>query len=127
MKWYWKIIAINEMNNDLSKRGPSIEIIDIRNVTTEAANNKPDNRPINVPKEDTEFNKSFIVSNILLAFLAYDKNKTDKTPSVIPIISGKEKNTLSITTSRKAIKITSVFEKAIPAAKLLWEKTFINT
>ena len=107
------------MNNDLSKRGPSMEIIDIRNVTTEAANNKPDNRPINVPKEDTEFNKSFIVSNILLAFLAYDKNKTDKTPSVIPIISGKEKNTLSIITSRKAIKITSVFEKAIPAAKLL--------
>ena len=45
----------------------------------------------------------------------------------MPVISGNEKITFSIITSKKAINITSVFEKAIPAAKLLWENTFIKT
>jgi len=54
-----------------------------------------------------------------LAFFAYESNKTDITPRTIPIVIGNEKFTLNIIVSRKAINITSVLEKAIPAAKLL--------
>ena len=55
----------------------------------------------------------------MVDFLAKDKNNTEIAPSKIPKINGIEKITCKITTSKKAIKITSVFEKAIPVAKLL--------
>ena len=115
----WKIIAINEINNDLSKSGPSTDIIDILNVTTDAARSSPDNSPINVPKDVIDLNKILIVSKKFFAFFAYDNNKTEITPNNIPSIIGKEKITLRINVSKKAINITSVFEKAMPAAKLL--------
>ena len=44
-------------------------------------------------------------------------------PNIIEI----EKVTLSIMISKKAIRITSVLEKAIPVAKFLCAKTFIRT
>ena len=44
-------------------------------------------------------------------------------PKIIEI----EKVTLRIMISKKAIRITSVFEKAIPVAKFLCAKTFIRT
>ena len=107
------------MNIDLSKSGPSTEIIDILKVTTDAAKSRPDKRPINVPIDVTDLNKSFIVSGKLSAFFAYDNNKTDITPNSIPRVIGKEKISLNINISKNAINITSVLEKAIPAAKLL--------
>ena len=107
------------MNIDLSKSGPSTEIIDILKVTTDPAKSRPDKRPINVPIDVTDLNKSFIVCRKLSAFFAYDNNKTDITPSSIPRVTGKEKNSLNINISKNAINITSVLEKAIPAAKLL--------
>ena len=61
---------MNETNNDLSRRGPSIEIIDILKVTTEPASKRPDNSPINVPIEETDDIRSLIVSIMLSAFLA---------------------------------------------------------
>ena len=42
---------MKEMKIDLSKSGPSIEIIDILKVTTDAAKSRPDKRPIKVPSE----------------------------------------------------------------------------
>ena len=123
----WKIMAITDISKDLSKRGASTDIIDILNATTDAARRRPDKRPIKVPSEVIDLSKRVIASNKLSAFLAYDNNKTDITPRTIPIVIGKEKFTLNIIVSRKAINITSVLEKAIPAAKLLWEKTFIKT
>ena len=55
---------MNETNKDLSRRGPSIEIIDILKVTTDPASKRPDNSPINVPIEETDDMRSLIVSNI---------------------------------------------------------------
>ena len=52
---------------------------------------------------------------------------TDITPSIIPNIIDKEKVTLRIMISKKAIRITSVLENAIPVAKFLCAKTFIRT
>ena len=46
------------MNIDLSKSGPSTEIIDILKVTTDAAKSRPDKRPIKVPIDVTDLNKS---------------------------------------------------------------------
>jgi hypothetical protein len=112
-------MAITDISNDLSKRGASTDIIDILNATTDAARRRPDKRPIKVPSEVIDLSKRVIASNKLSAFLAYDNNKTDITPRTIPIVIGKEKFTLNIIVSRKAINITSVLEKAIPAAKLL--------
>ena len=115
------------MNNDLSKSGPSTEIMDILKVTTDAARSKPDESPINVPSDVTDLNNSFIVSRKVSAFFAYDNSNTDVTPKSIPNVIGKEKVILKINVSKNAINTTSVLENAIPAAKLLWEKTFIRT
>ena len=112
-------MAITDISKDLSKRGASTDIIDILNATTDAARRRPDKRPIKVPIEEIDLSKRVTVSKKLSAFLAYDNNKTDITPRIIPITIGKEKFTLNIIVSRKAINITSVLEKAIPAAKLL--------
>jgi len=45
----------------------------------------------------------------------------------MPNIIDVEKVTLRIIISRKAIRITSVLENAIPVAKFLCAKTFIRT
>ena len=126
IKWFFiiknlfvHIIAIKDIYIDLSNKGASTEIIAILNVTTDAAKSKPDRSPINVPKEIMELNKNLNVCKILSAFLAKDKNKTETTPSKIPNINGTENTAFKIIISRKAINITSVFEKAIPVAKLL--------
>lgn len=66
----WNTIAMNETNKDLSRRGPSIDIIDILKVTTEPASKRPDNNPINVPIEETDDIKSLTVSTMLSAFFA---------------------------------------------------------
>ena len=104
---------------DLSNKGASTEIIAILKKTTDAASNNPDSIPIKVPIFIIELNNCLNVSKTVSAFLAKDKNNTEITPSNIPKINGNENITFRIATSKKAINITSVFEKAIPAAKLL--------
>ena len=66
----WKTIAIKEMKIDLSKRGPSTDIIDILNATTEPAKSNPDKRPTRVPTDKVELIRSLIVFKMLSAFLA---------------------------------------------------------
>ena len=66
----WKTIAINEIKSDLSKRGASTDIMDILNVTTEAAKSNPDKRPTRVPTDKIELIRSLKVFKILSAFLA---------------------------------------------------------
>ena len=112
-------MAITDINKDLSRRGASTDIIDILKATTDAAKRRPDKSPIKVPSERIDLNNRFNVSIKLSDFFAYDNNKTDITPRIIPVIISKEKFTLKIIVSRKAINITSVLEKAIPVAKLL--------
>ena len=107
------------MNNDLSKSGPSTEIMDILKVTTDAAKSKPDESQINVPSDVTYLNNNFIVSRKVSAFFAYDNNNTDVTTKSIPTIIGNEIVVLKINVSKNAINTTSVLENAIPAAKLL--------
>ena len=123
----WNTIAKKEIYKDLSNNGASTEIIAILKVTTEAAKSNPDKSPIKVPIDIIELNKYLNVPNTVSAFFAKDKNKTEITPSKIPKISGNENTTFNIITSKKAINITSVFEKPIPVAKLLWENTCIKT
>ena len=58
------------MKIDLSKRGPSTDIIEILNANTEPAKSNPDKRPTRVPTDKVELIRSLIVFKMLSAFLA---------------------------------------------------------
>lgn len=96
------------MNIDLSKSGPSTEIIDILKVTTDAAKSRPDKRPINVPIDVTDLNKSFIVSRKLSAFLHMTITKQILHLIVFQELSAKKKFHL-ISTSPKMLSILLLF------------------